>query len=499
MRDRRDSAIRTLSWGQAGVGVAFLMVSAWLCWADLMAYLVGVAAVVTVGYVTVISFKALLTVNSLRRGPVRVSRQELTALGDWRPTYTVMVPLFREAEMVPNLLASLRQLDYPPDRLQVLLLCEADDSETLEALWEADPGPPFEIVMVEPSQPRTKPKACNIGLERARGRYLVIYDAEDRPEPDQLKKAIIAFRKLPRSVICLQARLEYRNPQTNLLTRFFAAEYGTFFDMLLPSLARHGLPVPLGGTSNHFRTAALRELGGWDAYNVTEDLDLGMWIARRGWRVQILDSVTWEEANSRVGNWVRQRSRWLKGHMQTYLVHMRRPLRLRRELGTVNFLAFQLLVGATPVAALLNPVVWLLTAAYVVTGSALIARLFPTPVFYMGMVSMVLGNFIFMYYLVTGCMLLGHPRNAKWMLLAPLYWLLMSVAAWKATLQLVVRPHYWEKTSHGLVAEEADPVEDTPRDWRPRVLDGELHRDGVAGGPQAARGRGERTASAASR
>src|SRR5262249_54071412 len=186
---------------------------------------------------------------------------------------------------------------------------EADDTATLEALWSARLTPPFEVVLVEPSYPRTKPKVCNLGLELASGRYLVVYDAEDRPEPDQLKKAVAAFRKLPRSVICLQARLEYRNPQTNLLTRLFAAEYGTFYDMLLPSLAQHRLPVPLGGTSNHFRTAALRDLGGWDSYNVTEDLDLGMWIGRRGWRGEAVEPRPWEAASRRAGARLGRRSR----------------------------------------------------------------------------------------------------------------------------------------------------------------------------------------------
>jgi glycosyltransferase XagB len=493
MRSARDSAVRTATAAQVAVGLAFMVGSAVACWFGLVPYLVCVMAAVTLGYALLITFKAVLTINALRRGPVQVTRQELDALGDWRPTYTIMVPLYREAGVVNSLLASLRSLDYPADRLQILLLCEADDPETLGALLEANPGPPFEIVQVEPSYPRTKPKVCNIGLARARGRYLVVYDAEDRPEPDQLKKAVAAFRKLPRSVICLQAKLQYRNPRTNLLTRFFAAEYSAFYDMLMPSLARHGLPVPLGGTSNHFRTAALRDLEGWDPYNVTEDLDLGMWIARRGWRVEILDSVTWEEANSRIGNWVRQRSRWLKGYMQTYLVHMRSPRRLRRELGTMNFVAFQVLIGGTPLAALLNPVMWGLTAAYVVSGSSFIAHLFAGPVFYVGMTSMVLGNFAFMYCLVTGCLLRNQPRNAKWMVLAPLYWLLMSIAAWKASMQLILRPHYWEKTRHGLVAEE-EGREDSPGPWRPRVLGGELPRADLAGRWQASAPGGEQRA-----
>ncbi|HXM54925.1 MAG TPA: glycosyltransferase [Candidatus Dormibacteraeota bacterium] len=477
---QRPSAARTVTRGQVATAAALALACGVLAWLDLISSLIALMAATTLAYAVLMAFKSLVTVDALRRGPVKVSAEELAELDPASlPTYTILVPLYKEATVVRRLLTSLRRLDYPRDRLQVLLLCEADDAATLEALNEANPGRPFEIVRVPPSYPRTKPKVCNIGLERARGQYLVIYDAEDRPAPDQLKKAVAAFRELPRNVVCLQAKLEYRNPDTNLLTRFFAAEYGTFFDMLLPSLARRGLPVPLGGTSNHFRTAALRALGGWDSYNVTEDLDLGMWIARRRWRVEILDSITWEEANSHLGNWVRQRSRWLKGYMQTYLVHMRSPVRLWRELGTGSFLAFQLLVGATPLTTLVNPALWVLTLVYGVTGSPLIQQLFPAPVYYVGITSMVLGNFVFAYYLVTGCLLLGNHRNAKWMLAAPLYWLLMSVAAWKAAVQVVLRPHYWEKTRHGLVEEgHGEPVEDGGG-WRPRPVPGGVARHGV--------------------
>lgn len=495
MRAGRESAARTLSGAQFLAGIGLLLLSALLVFLDGMAYAFVVVAVTMVGYAVVMTFKSLVTLDAVRHGAIKVSRLELRRLEQELPSYTVMVPLYKEAAVVTSLLTSLAQLDYPRHKLQILLLCEGDDEATLAALSEASPGRPFEIVVIEPSHPRTKPKVCNVGLERARGQYLVVYDAEDRPQPDQLKKAVVAFRKMRRRVVCLQARLQYRNPNTNLLTRFFASEYGTFYDMLLPSLARRGLPVPLGGTSNHFRTAALRTLGGWDSFNVTEDLDLGMCIARSGWRVEILDSITWEEANCRVGNWIRQRSRWLKGYMQTYLVHMRSPVRLWRELGTCNFLAFQILVGGTPVMTLLNPVLWALTLAYALTGSPLIQELFPAPVFYVGITSMVVGNFAFAYYLVTGAMILGHHRNAKWMLLAPLYWLLMSCAAWKAALQLVARPHYWEKTAHGLVEEGALEPHGARRAWDPRFVRGGVVEAGepayVAAGPAAA-GRGRR-------
>src|SRR6185312_3160425 len=219
------------------------------------------------------------------------------------------------------------------------LVLEADDAETIaaaEAVREAG----FELVLVPEGVPRTKPKAANFALQFARGEYLVIYDAEDRPEPDQLLKAVAAFRAGPRTLACVQARLNFYNADHNWLTRMFALDYALWFDMLLPGLDRIGMPMPLGGTSNHFRTAILRDIGGWDAFNVTEDADIGIRLAQLGYRVSMLDSTTFEEAPLRFGVWLRQRSRWLKGYMQTWLVHMRDPVSLMRRTGISGFIAF---------------------------------------------------------------------------------------------------------------------------------------------------------------
>ena len=222
---RRDRADRTVSAAQVAGAVVLLLAAVALGWLNLMGTLIALMAIVTLGYAVLMAFKSLVTADAVRHGPMRVAQWELDLLDEQSlPTYTVLVPLYREANMVAPLLRSLRRLDYPRRKLQVILLCEADDTPTLEALYRANPGPPFEIARVAPSYPRTKPKVCNIGLEWARGQYLVIYDAEDRPAPDQLKKAVVAMRRLPRDVVCLQARLEYRNPDTNVLTRFFAAE-----------------------------------------------------------------------------------------------------------------------------------------------------------------------------------------------------------------------------------------------------------------------------------
>jgi cellulose synthase/poly-beta-1,6-N-acetylglucosamine synthase-like glycosyltransferase len=370
------------------------------------------------------------------------------------PRYTVLVPLYREAKVLPDLIARLSGLDYPTDRLQILLLVEEDDDETRRALALLDAGPQFEAVVIPPSLPRTKPKACNVGLARATGELCTIYDAEDRPEPDQLRKAAATFACAPTWVVCLQSELQFWNPWSNWLTMNFAAEYATNFSLLLKGLDRFRLPIPLGGTSNHFRTDALWQLGGWDPYNVTEDADLGIRIARRGWAVRLVDSVTEEEANCRIPNWLRQRSRWIKGFLQTWLVHMRSPWQLWRELGTRDFLAFQLIVGFSTFIMLVNPIFWALFLVYLIFGASHIAALFPWYILDVSLVAMFVGNVAMIYWLMTGCMERGLLSAVKVMLLVPLYWGLMSVAAYKALAQLLrpSRRHYWEKTKHSLVS-----------------------------------------------
>jgi cellulose synthase/poly-beta-1,6-N-acetylglucosamine synthase-like glycosyltransferase len=226
--------------------------------------------------------------------------------------------------------------DYPRDRLDIKLVLEADDTETIAAAEQCGGG--LEIVRVPDHGPRTKPKAANYALSFARGEYLVIYDAEDRPEPDQLLKAVAAFRAAPRRIACLQARLNFYNADHNWITRMFALDYALWFDVLLPGLDRIGVPMPLGGTSNHFRTQILRDIGGWDAFNVTEDADIGIRLSQLGFGVSMIASTTYEEAPIALGPWLRQRSRWLKGYMQTWLVHMRDPLRLLRSAGPGGFL-----------------------------------------------------------------------------------------------------------------------------------------------------------------
>ena len=414
--------------------------------------LVTINAAAMVFYLLIVFYKGLLAYLSLGRSAcVEVSPEDLASLDPRQlPTYTILVPLYREAEILADLVESLASLDYPADKYEVFLLLEEDDAATRAACAGMTLPPNFRLVVVPHSQPKTKPKACNWGLELATSECLVVYDAEDRPEADQLRKAAAAFGKLPESFACLQAKLNYYNPRQNVLTRLFTAEYANWFDLTLPGLAAAGGPIPLGGTSNHFRTRVLRQLGGWDPFNVAEDCDLGVRLHKAGFRTAMMDSTTWEEANSRLLSWIRQRSRWTKGYFQTYLVHMRSPLRLLRLLGLMQFINFQMIVGGTGLCLLLNPVYWAMTAAWLLFRPAVVSAVFGPPWIYAaGAACLLLGNLLFVWLLAAACAQRGHWDLVKYCLLAPFYWLMMSVGAYKALGQLLVRPYYWEKTDHG--------------------------------------------------
>jgi cellulose synthase/poly-beta-1,6-N-acetylglucosamine synthase-like glycosyltransferase len=414
-------------------------------------------------------------VNLLIRGelPATAETDSQPPAGDDLPIYTVLVPLHREGRILPALVERLKRIDYPPERLQILLLIEMDDEETQRAARDYPLPPYFRAMLMPPGQPRTKPRALNIGLHEAQGEYIVIYDAEDQPEPDQLRKAAAALRELPADVACVQARLIFYNRTQSLLTRMFTVDYAVWYDQLLPGLTagvrRPGRFVPLGGTSNHFRVDALRKIGGWDPFNVTEDCDLGVRLGREGLRVAMLDSTTWEEAVPRVRPWIKQRSRWVKGYVQTYLVHMRRPLCLWKQLGLRGFIDFQMLVGGSSFLLLINPLMWALTAGYLASkGTPLgnfIQTLYPPLVYYPALMSMVVWNFILFYCSAYVCVRHRLLDLTRYTLLTPLYWILMSIGAWSGAVSLIRNPFYWAKTEHGvsLSGIEAAPAVATER------------------------------------
>ena len=328
-------------------------------------------------------------------------------------------------------------------------MLEADDHDTRRALARLELGPPFEIITAPPSGPRTKPKALNVALPFARGSFTVVYDAEDVPEADQLRRALDAFRAGDDRLACVQAALTVDNTTDSWLARLFTAAYAGQFDAFLPGLAALRLPFPLGGSSNHFRTAVLREVGGWDPYNVTEDADLGIRLYRFGYRSTAVTSATYEEAPARFGPWLRQRTRWYKGWMQTWLVHMRRPGRLVRELNPAGAITFQLLLACNVLAALVHPVfmLWLGYSLLAAPSLQLVGVVPAAPVF--------VATFFCGYASTIALDVVGLSRrrlltHAWVLLLTPLYWFLLSLAAWRALFQLFHDPQRWEKTEHGL-------------------------------------------------
>lgn len=367
------------------------------------------------------------------------------------PVYSVFVALYREAEVASQLVSQLDRLQWPRSRLDIKLICEADDEETLARLRQLQLGPQYEIVTVPPSLPRTKPKALCYTLPAARGAFLVVYDAEDRPHPGQLAEAWSRFRAAPAELACLQAPLAISNGRASWISALFALEYAALFRRLLPLLATLRLPMPLGGTSNHFRTEILRRCGGWDPYNVTEDADLGMRLYRMGYRCGTLSLPTLEDAPQDIRSWIGQRTRWFKGWLQTWLVLMRRPGLLAREIGVVPFLVFQVLIGGLLLSSLAHPlllayvahVAWQMAADGPFVLGALALSLLAIDI------ANIFGSYAIFIALGRAPMRPKERKAVGWRwVLVPGYWMLMSLAAWRAVAELRRNPFFWNKTAH---------------------------------------------------
>jgi cellulose synthase/poly-beta-1,6-N-acetylglucosamine synthase-like glycosyltransferase len=381
--------------------------------------------------------------------PQRRHRPEPRLLEDSElPLYSVLIPLRDEAARVPMLYRAMRALDYPPEKLDIKFVVESRSAPTVAAVEAVLGDPSFRMVVVPDGPPRTKPKAIDYALPLARGKYLVIYDAEDVPAPDQLRQAASRFEH-DAGLACLQAELVPENAGENALTALFAGEYAGLFGRLLPALARWRLPVPLGGTSNHFRTHVLRSIGGWDAFNVTEDADLGVRLARRGLRAETFESRTLEEAPLTMRAWMAQRTRWMKGWMTTFIVHNRAPGLFLSEIGWRGFLGFQVLVGGMILGSLLH-------TAFI--GSLLlrlwaegVAGLMPRDAWDWAAVAILVSGYGGAFAIqVSG---LVHQRAWRLLpvqVLLPAYWLLHTWAALRAARELIFKPAYWAKTTHGV-------------------------------------------------
>lgn len=446
-----------------------------------------VMSILSVIYLLDILFTVYLVLKTLHTtNEVTFQKGELSNISESSlPLYTILCPLYNEAHMIPQFLKGISQIDYPANKLEVLLLLEEDDLTSIAMVKNMNLPSYVRVTIVPQSFPKTKPKACNYGLSQAKGEYLVIFDAEDVPDPLQLKKAFIGFQKVDKNVLCLQAKLNYYNPHQNLLTRFFTAEYSLWFAVTLTGLQSINTIIPLGGTSNHFRTNDLKRINAWDPFNVTEDADLGMRLFKQGYQTAILDSVTLEEANSHVGNWLRQRSRWIKGYMQTYLVHSRDIIGFVRTQG-IHALIFQLVIGGKIAFIFINPLLWITTISYFIFHGifgSFIETIYPTSILYIAITSLIFGNSLYLFCYMLGCVKNNQWSLIKYIYIIPFYWLLMSVAGCLGLYQLIFRPHYWEKTIHGLHLRKNALVQSKkfslPVKFNPTLGNGEIRFDRI--------------------
>lgn len=423
-----------------------------------------VFAAINLFYFLINPIKFYVLLRGVREnGLIKVSEREIHALQeDKLPVYTILVPLYKEASVLPKLIKHINAIDYPVEKLDVKVLLEEDDNETIEKAKEigileednttnTNEFPGFDVIIVPDAPIKTKPRACNYGFLKSRGEYVVIYDAEDKPDPNQLKKAVVAFEKTGKKTICVQAKLNFFNDKENMLTKWFSIEYLAWFDYYLPNLKSLDAPIPLGGTSNHFKAEYLDNLGFWDPYNVTEDAELGLRIYRTQLETQVMDSITLEEANNNIFNWIRQRSRWQKGYLQTYLLIMRRPIKSIRENGLKKFILLHLTFGSNTIVPLINPFLWVTTIVFFIYPQ--IIPIFPLAVVLISLFNLFIANtfyILFHFYAV-------HESKKRHLifstLLIPLYWMLLSVGAWKGLIQLLTKPFYWEKTIHGITKE----------------------------------------------
>jgi len=450
--DPANSALITFSTGQ----LIFIFASIALMAIALFYSFTQTAIIINIGvssfFLVSILFKLFLALLGSRfELHQAVTRDEVrSVVDDDLPIYTIQLPVYKEDKLIKKLIWNLQSIDYPREKLDIKLLIEEDDSKTLNAVKDLNFPAIFDVVVVPFHMPKTKPKACNYGLYFSRGKYLTIYDAEDIPDTDQLKKVITLFEKLPENYICIQCALNYFNRNENFLTRMFTLEYSYWFDYMLPGLDTLDIPIPLGGTSNHFKLDKLIELGAWDPFNVTEDADLGLRAYSKGYKVSIVNSTTYEEANNEPFNWIRQRSRWIKGYMQTYLIHMRNPIKLYKRIGLRGFLGFNFFIGATPVTFLIYPLLLALFLAYVVLDFTWIRALFPDWVLFISIFNLLIGNVLMIYVNMMAVFKRRFYELILFSMANPIYWLMHSISAYKGLYQLIVKPFYWEKTNHGL-------------------------------------------------
>lgn len=404
--------------------------------------------IATIALVCNAVLKAICAVIALRAkpsppdfGPTPISRL---------PKISILVPLFHERDIAGALVKRLARLSYPRELLEICLVVEADDTVTQEALTHGGLPRWMRVIRVPMGGVQTKPRALNYALDFTSGSLVGVYDAEDAPDPDQLHHVAKKFAHGGSDLACVQGVLSFYNAQTNWLSRCFFFEYAGWFRVMLPGLQKLGFAIPLGGTTLFFRRDLLLKLGAWDAHNVTEDADLGMRLARRGYRCEMIETVTHEEANSKVWPWIKQRSRWLKGYAVTWCVHMRRPRQLWRELGPRKFAGFQLLFLSTLTSFFLAPILWWSLLTFLFGWPNPIFDPMPKPLVVASSAFFFAAELITLAVFVTAVSKIEKRPRIGWVLTLPLYFIFGTLAAYKGLSELLFNPFYWDKTEHGM-------------------------------------------------
>jgi len=412
--------------------------------------LITLSASIALFYFGLMIFKLLVVWQAISQPLISFTDEEIASVKEHDlPNYTLLIPLLREEKVISQIIEAITAIDYPKDKLDVIITLEEYDHKTIDSIKKVNLPAYFKILILPNVTPKTKPKALNVAFPQTKGEFVVIYDAEIIPDSDQLKKAYLAFKKYP-DIGCLQTRLDHYNANQNIITRLFNAEFSFYYDLFLPGLQKMGYPIPLSGHSTHFRRSILEKIGAWDPYNVAEDCDIGIRLHRKGYKTEILNSFSKEEATSNLNDWMKQRSRWMKGFIQTSIVHLRHPLRFKNEIGGwSNLLGFLFTVPGTVIINILNLFYWILLLGWFITGSVLIQSFFPGPILYLSVISFVLGNVMFTWLNLIGAYKRKRYSMVKYSLLSSVYWILLAIATVRALIQIILNPYHWEKTNHG--------------------------------------------------
>lgn len=346
------------------------------------------------------------------------------------PIYSVLIPIYKEISKIKQILKFIKMLDYPKDKLDVCILIEEDDLPIHQFFSQEILPSYIRVISVPIFQPRTKPKALNYATNFIKGEYVVVYDAEDIPDMDQLKKALHLFQQLPSQYICIQSRLNFYNYSENIITECFSVEYSILFDFYLFGLDFLNLPILLGGTSNHFKVKELKKIGFWDSYNVTEDAELSIRIYSNNYKIKMLDSLTLEESPIEMIAFIKQRSRWIKGFLQTFFCYVCNYQYKKFNIYQVIFIIINLLFFA--LSLFLGPILIVLS-------------------FFLDIALLKYNLYIFFIYHAIAGLIVSKNNifNFKYIIFSIPYYFLHMFAFILAIYDLIKRPFHWRKTEHG--------------------------------------------------